>query len=65
MTYWYAAKIEQKFKQKKRDFGFANQKQAKGAPKPQNKGQIQGMMAQDNLPNLQAKNNTAKLKKDT
>ena len=23
-TYWYAAKIEEKFKQKKRDFGFAN-----------------------------------------
>ena len=33
MTYWYAAKIEQKFKQKKRDFGFANQKRGKGAPK--------------------------------
>jgi hypothetical protein len=49
-TYRYAAKIEQKFKQKKRDFGSANQKQAKGAPKPQNKGQSQGMEAQDNLP---------------
>ena len=33
-TYRYAAKIEQKFKQKKREFGFANQKQGKGAPKP-------------------------------
>ena len=33
-AYLYAAKIEQKFKQKKRDFGFANQKQGKGAPKP-------------------------------
>ena len=32
-TYRYAAKIEQKFKQKKRDFGSANQKQGKGAPK--------------------------------
>jgi hypothetical protein len=49
-TYRYAAKIEQKFKQKKRDFGSMNQKQEKGAPKPQNKGQIQGMVSQDNLP---------------
>ena len=32
MTYRYAAKIEQKFKQKERDFGFVNQKQGKGAP---------------------------------
>ena len=32
-AYRYAAKIEQKFKQKKRDFGFANQKQGKGAYK--------------------------------
>ena len=30
-TYWYAAKIEQKFKQKKRYFGSANEKQGKGA----------------------------------
>ena len=33
-TYRYAAKIEQKFKQKKRDFGYVNQKQGEGAPKP-------------------------------
>ena len=45
-AYHYAAKIEQKFKQKKRDFGSANQKLGKGAPKPQNKGQSQGMAAQ-------------------
>ena len=32
-AYRYAAKIEQKFKQKKRDFGSANQKQGKGASK--------------------------------
>jgi hypothetical protein len=51
-TYQYAAKIEQKFKQKKRDFGSTNQKKTKGAPKPQNKGQSQGMAAQDNLQNL-------------
>ena len=31
--YRYAAKIKQKFKQKKRDFGSENQKQGKGAPK--------------------------------
>jgi hypothetical protein len=64
-TYRYAAKIEQKFKQKKRDFGSMNQKKAKGAPKPQNKGQSQGMEAQDNLPKTQENNNTAKPKKDT
>ena len=33
-TYRYAAKIEQKFKQKKRDFGSVNQRKAKGSPKP-------------------------------
>jgi hypothetical protein len=63
-TYWYAAKIEQKFKQKKRDFGSVNQKQAKGAPKLQRKGQSQGLVAQDSLPKPQEKNNTAKPKKD-
>ena len=36
--YRYAAKIEQKFKQKKRDFGSAN---PKGAPEPKNKGKGQ------------------------
>jgi hypothetical protein len=35
VAYRYAAKIEQKLKQKKRDFGFANQKQGKGTPKLQ------------------------------
>ena len=49
-AYRYAAKIEQKFKQKKRDFGFVNENQGKGSPKIQNKGQIQGMVALDNLP---------------
>jgi hypothetical protein len=33
-TYQYAAKIENKFKKKKKYFGSANQKQVKGAPKP-------------------------------
>ena len=32
-AYQYAAKIEQKFKQKKQDFGSANQKQGKGDSK--------------------------------
>ena len=65
IAYRYAVKIEQKFKQKKRDFGSANPKQGKGAPKPQNKGQSQGGAAQDNPPKLQAKNSVAKPKKDT
>ena len=33
-TYRYVIKVEQKFKQKKRDFGSVNLKQGKGAPKP-------------------------------
>ena len=65
VAYRYAAKIEQKFKQKKRDFGSANQKHGKGTPKPQNKGPSQGGVAQDNLSKPQAKNNTTKPKKDT
>eukprot|EP00253_Pinus_taeda_P030566 PITA_30566 len=65
IAYRYAVKIEQKFKQKKRDFGSANPKQGKGAPKPQNKGQSQGGAAKDNLPKLQAKNSATKSKKDT
>ena len=39
-AYQYANKIEQKFKQNKRDFGSANQKKGKGAPKLQNKGKL-------------------------
>eukprot|EP00253_Pinus_taeda_P035157 PITA_35157 len=64
-AYRYVVKVEQKFKQKKRDFGSANLKQGKGAPKPQNKGQSQGGAAQGNPPKLQAKNNVVKPKKDT
>ena len=37
-AYRYATKIEQKFKQKKQDFGSAT---LKGAPKPKKKGQGQ------------------------
>jgi hypothetical protein len=65
MVYLYATKIEQKFKQKKRDFGSANQKQVKSAPKPQTKGRSQGMVAQDNLPKPQENNNIVKPKNDT
>ena len=63
-TYRYASKIEQKFKQKKQDFGSANQKQGKGAPKLQNQGHNQGMVTQEKFPNPQAKSNTAKPKKE-
>jgi hypothetical protein len=45
VVYRYAAKIEQKLKQKKRDFGSANEKPGKGIPKPQNKGPSQGGVA--------------------
>ena len=55
-AYRYAAKIEQKFKQKKRDFGSANPKPGKGAPEPQNKGKGQSGVTQ---------NNTTNPKKDT
>eukprot|EP00253_Pinus_taeda_P009964 PITA_09964 len=65
IAYRYAIKIDQNFKQKKRDFGSINPKQGKGAPKQQNKGQSQGGAAQDNPPKLQAKNSAAKPKKDT
>ena len=64
-TYQYAAKIEQRFKHKKQDFGSANQKQGKGAPKLQNKEKSQGMAAQDNLPKPLAKNNIVKPKTGT
>jgi hypothetical protein len=64
VTYRYATKIEQKFKQKKKDFGSANHKQGKGTTKPQNKGPSQGRVAQDNPPKPQAKKNTTKPKKD-
>lgn len=33
-VYRYAVKIEHKFKQKKQNFGSANPKHGKGAPKP-------------------------------
>ena len=42
MEYRYVVKVEQKFKQKKWDFGSVNLKQGKGATKSQEKGQSQG-----------------------
>lgn len=63
-AYWYAVKIEKKFKQMKWYFGYVNPKQGKGAPKPQNKGPSQGGVTQDSLPKPQAKNNTTKMKKE-
>jgi hypothetical protein len=65
VAYQYAAKIEQKFKQKKRYFGSTNQKQGKGTPKPQRKGPSQGGAAQDNPLNPQTNKNTTKPKEDT
>ena len=38
MAYHYFAKIEQKFKQKKRDFGSTNPKPGKCTTEQQNKG---------------------------
>eukprot|EP00253_Pinus_taeda_P006764 PITA_06764 len=64
-TYQYAVKIEQKFKQKKQDFGFSISKQVKGFPKSQNQGQSQDGATQDNLSKPKEKNNTTKSKKDT
>jgi hypothetical protein len=58
VAYWYVSNIEQKFKQKKRYFGSANQKQGKGTPKLQNKGPSQGGASMNNLPEPQAKNKT-------
>lgn len=65
MTYRYAFKIEQKFKLKKRDFGFVNPKQGKGAPKPQNKWPSQGRATYEIPLKSQEKNNTMKTNKDT
>ena len=48
MAYHYATKIEQKFKQKKWDFGSAN---PKGAPEPKRKGQGQSNKTQNNTKN--------------
>jgi hypothetical protein len=67
-TYIYAVKIEQKLKQKTRQFGSGNPSQqnlGKGGPNPQNKGQRKDGQYQDNQSKLQAKKDTGKTKKDT
>jgi hypothetical protein len=50
-AYRYAIKIEQKFKQNRREFGFANSsqsKQGKDSPNPPNKGHSKYGCSQDN-----------------
>jgi hypothetical protein len=67
-TYRYVVKIEQKLKQKMRQFGSANpsqQKQGKGGPNPQNKGQSKDGKPQDNQSKPQTKKDNGKTKKDT
>jgi hypothetical protein len=67
-TYRYVVKIEQKFKQKRREFGSANSsqpKQVKGGPNSQNKGHSKDGQSQDNQSNMQHKKSNEKLKKDT
>jgi hypothetical protein len=58
------SRLSRNLNRRRRYFGSTNQNQGKGAPKPQNKGQIQGGEAQDKLLKPQAKNNTTKPKKD-
>jgi hypothetical protein len=67
-AYRYAVKIEQKRKQKTRQFGPGNpsqQKPGKGGPNPPNKGQSKDGQYQDNQYKPQAKKDTGKTKKDT
>jgi hypothetical protein len=67
-VYRYAIKIEQKLKQKMRQFGPGNpsqQKQRKGGPNPPNKGKRKDGQYQDNQTKPQAKKDTRKTKKDT
>jgi hypothetical protein len=67
VAYRYAIKIEQKLKQKTRQFGPGNpsqQKPGKGGPNPQNKGQSKDGQYQDNHSKPQAKKDTGKTKKD-
>jgi hypothetical protein len=68
VTYRYAVKIEQKLKQKTRQFGPGNpsqKKPGKGGPNPQNKGQRKYGQYQDNQSKPQEKKDTGKTKKDT
>jgi hypothetical protein len=68
IAYRYAAKIEPKFKQKRRDFGSANPSepmQGKGNPNSHNMGPSCDGCPQDNPSKLQHKNGNDKMKKDT
>jgi SRSO17 transposase len=68
VTYRYAVKIEQKLKQKTRQFGPRNASQqnpGKGSPIRQNKGQRKDRQPQDNQSRPQEKNDTTKTKKYT
>jgi hypothetical protein len=66
-AYRYAIKIEQKLKQKMKQFGPGNpfqQKPGKGGPNLQNKGQRKYEQYQENFSNPQVKKDTEKIKKD-
>jgi hypothetical protein len=68
VAYRYAVKIEQKIKQKTRQFGPRNpsqQKLGKGSPNPPNKGQRKYGQYQYNQYKPQANKDTGKTKKDT
>jgi hypothetical protein len=67
-AYRYDVKIEQKFKEKRREFLSANSsqpKQGKGSPKTQNKGPSKDGHSQDNRSKPQPKKGNEKSKKDT
>jgi hypothetical protein len=68
MAYQYAIKIEQKLKQKTRQFGSGNpsqHKEGKGSPNMKKKGQRKYGKPQDNQSKLQAKKDNGNMKKDT
>jgi hypothetical protein len=68
MTYRYVIKIEQKLKQKTRQFGTGNPSQqnpGKGGPNLHKKGQIKYEQYQDNQSKTRAKKNTEKTKTNT
>jgi hypothetical protein len=68
MAYRYVVKIEQKFKQKRREFGSTNSsqlKQGKGGPNPHNKGQRKYGHSQENQSKPLHKKGNENSKKDT
>jgi hypothetical protein len=67
-TYSYAINIEQKFKQKRREFGSAKSsqlKQGKGGPNPHDKGKNTDGHSKDTQSKMQHKKGNEKSKKDT